>query len=338
MTDVVDGFIELFQGRTDAIGTEEGGCFRPGPPFEGNLYYWKETVERHLKGIVPIGVYPMVPFPVVQLDPNDAPPDELTIPRADIIGAEWRVRWGCIDFDEGDEPSFVYARNVHAVLGEFGITAWIERSRSKGYHVWCFADEWVPARTMRRALLAACQIVGAPTKEINPKSEELKEGQLGNYLRCPYPGGLRNAHTLHASSRRVMLDEQGNFYLLHTFVEQALASRTNASALEQVAALFKPKPRPLNNRKVDDDIQNADVDAIKRLSGLAHTIWKDGPKEGADRSTTLWKLATLLHEDGNHTFPEALELMNDADQRWGKHHDKGHPEYVELTLEKAWYA
>jgi hypothetical protein len=327
MTDkVVEDFASLFQGRMDAFGTEEGGCFRPGPPFEGNLHYWKETVERHLKGIVPIGVYPMVAnYSRLHMRPNTD------------IDPMWEVRWGAVDFDEGDEPSFVYAKNVHAVLGEFGITAWIERSRSKGFHVWVFVHDWVRAGLMRHALLAACQLVGAPTKEINPKQVELKEGQLGNYVRAPYPGALTSRPN-GADARRVMFDPyMKSVYTLGAFVALAILSRTNAGKLEQVAALFKEKPRTFNNHKVDDDIQNTDVDAIKRLSGLAHTIWKDGPKEGADRSTTLWKLATLLHEDGNHTFPEALELMNDADQRWGKHHDKGHPEYVELTLEKAWY-
>ena len=138
--EMVEAFGFLFRGRLDVYGTEEGGADRD------DTESYSTRIQNHLLGVRPMGVYPMVDHP------NDG----------------WVVTWGCVDFDEGDLPSWVHAVNLQAVLHTFGITAWIERSRSKGYHVWVFLKGWTEAALVRRALLAACQIVDAPTKEINP--------------------------------------------------------------------------------------------------------------------------------------------------------------------------
>ena len=136
-------FANLFEGRTDTYGAEEG---------RAELAVGVEYIDRideHLNGERPVGIYPLM-----YIEPDG-----------------WCVRWGCVDFDEGDEASWVHACNLHAVLSELSVTAYVERSRSKGYHVWVFSSDLVPAHVMRRALLGATQIAQAPLKEINPKTE-----------------------------------------------------------------------------------------------------------------------------------------------------------------------
>jgi hypothetical protein len=53
----------------------------------------------------------------------------------------------------------------------------IERSRSKGWHIWVFASHPVTAKAMRRALKVAYAAIELPAKEANPKSETLNVGQ-----------------------------------------------------------------------------------------------------------------------------------------------------------------
>jgi hypothetical protein len=306
MPDIADQFAELFQGNAAAVGTEDGGCWRFGQRPDGSWGNgsWRLSIDQHLTGEdEPVGVYPMCLMTV----------DSDSLPMYD----GWVVHWGCIDFDEGEEASWIHAGNVHRMLAVYNVTSWIERSRSKGYHVWVFAQEWVPAQLMREALLAACQTVGAPTREINPKQTELAEGQLGNYVRLPYPGWLGDSIVDDAQGRRVMVASYDRIgcYSLDEFVSEALAKRTDVEALERLAALYKPPVKPIAHR---DWSTTYDGPAADRLIGKARIIWEHGPLEGSDRSDTLWKLARYLREDGRHTQAEAFELLVDADARWGK--------------------
>lgn len=300
----MDLFIDLFQGNRAAIGTELGGCARLTPE-----QIWSDQVRFHLEGTAPpIGVYPLV-----------------FVPRG------WFVHWGCVDFDEGEAFSRIHAQNLQLILNHFGITGWVERSRSKGYHVWVFAQNWTPAKLMREALLAACQLVDAPTKEINPKSIELPEGSLGNYVRLPYPGHLGGSYD---PTRRVMLDGEKPWPLA-TFVNTAHAKRTAAVQLEKLAAFYAP-PRPPIRRR-DWEKSELTGRAIDRLVGKARVIFDQGPFEGSGRGHTLYKLACYLREDGRHTREEALELVRDADARWGKFHLRPDCEIrLQSVIDEAW--
>lgn len=169
-----EDFMSLFEGRPDAVGTEEGGALRR--PADAMPWWWSAQISKHLDGTAPCGVYPLVPDVAPQVTPM------------------WLVKWGCIDFDEGDTESWTHAWNVHEVLHQLGVASWVEKSRSKGYHVWVFLQDWMEARLVREALLGACQVVDAPTKEINPKSVGFDDpATLGNYVRLCYPGGLSDA-------------------------------------------------------------------------------------------------------------------------------------------------
>ena len=224
--DVKGTFKVLFDGSRLALGAEEGGCLRIEQPW-----MWSQFIEAHLTGEgEPVGVYPMV--------------------YGSVSGGEgWLVKWGCIDIDEGEQESQRHAKNLFLVLQTFGVTGWIERSRSKGYHVWTFADRWVPAGTMRTALLGACQIVDAPSGEVNPKQPRLKEGQLGNYVRLPYPGHLGHAHGLQMQMRRVMVDPAQLLPIgLPGFVSRAFGGRCGSGPLEALADAYVAPQPPIARR------------------------------------------------------------------------------------------
>ena len=126
MTDeeVLKEYINLFRGRGDCYGSESGGCVRE--PLTVDVF------RNHLGDGPSIGVYPAVP--------TDS--DSICV-------------WGCSDIDIEDIDA---AKLLKRTLESAGINAWIERSRSKGYHVWVFADGVVSAEDMRRMLLVAHQV------------------------------------------------------------------------------------------------------------------------------------------------------------------------------------
>lgn len=299
--DLAAHFASLFRGRTDAYGTEEGGCLRVSDQVR-----WTQVVETHLHGDTPVGVYPLM--------------DDDTV---------W---WGCVDFDEGDEESWVHSQNLLNVLATLGVVAWVERSRSKGYHVWVFAQEAVPAALMRTALTAACQIAQAPTREVNPKQTSranLQKG-YGNYVRLPYPKGH--------DWRRVMVDTEGEPISLEEFVSHADPMRTKTDTLKYLAELYEapaPKPIPILPFEYTPDSE----DLTRRMDGLTFTIFKDGPfsehGEKGDRSGTLWKLAKRLYEHG-YAAESALTLVRDADERWGKFIARGDDYRLEDMIHKVY--
>jgi hypothetical protein len=291
-------FAALFEGRRDAYGTEEGGC-----RWATDSDIYEVLVDRHLETGPCLGVYPQT--------------------------AEGVVHWGCVDFDEGDEKSRIDAVNLTTALAQLGVVGFIERSRSKGFHVWVFADGWVPAPLMRKALMGACQLVEAPIKEVNPKQESLPEGSVGNYVRLPYPGNGN-------PGRQVVIDESdGSDLDVETFVSLAEHSLVTPSMLEPFAELYVPPvaPPPPKRVWVDDGRK-----PTEKLSGLAFTIYKDGPLDGSDRSDTLWKLCSLMREEcPDLTFHEALDLLVDADRRWGKFSRRANGEQqLAKMLSKAW--
>ena len=153
MNDAIEEFMELFQGRTDAYGTWEGGSVKEPINYK--------SFAQHLYGENLIGIYPLL--------------DNST------------VRWGCSDIDVNEID---LARNLQLALQLKGIPAFIEKT-VRGFHVWVFASEPVQAAVMRRAFLSAHEAINLVAKEVNPKQEKAKE--LGNYVRLPYPAGMVEA-------------------------------------------------------------------------------------------------------------------------------------------------
>jgi hypothetical protein len=291
-------FIQLFEGRIDVWGALHGEC------MYGDVTV--ENYERHLhQPNSSLGIYPLIQD---RYGLGEVWADRLGGPVGDNF-----VKWGCTDIDDKADPEACWplALNLQKALGALGITAWIERTKGKGYHVWVFADEWVPAIVMRRALLVAHQLAGVAPTEVNPKQVDAgARVRYGNYVNLPYPHGWQETR------KRAVVGDNLNVGLLSLdiFVEAAWQERTDFDTLHAAAKLYvePPKQAVVVDRPVELD------DAIKsKLSGLAWTIFKDGPLAGRDRSGTLQRLAFLCAEGGLQPG-EALAVVKDADARWGK--------------------
>lgn len=219
----------LFQGRTDAVGADHGGCVRINGEDD-----FVAALNGHLLGTEGMGAYPTGPD-----------------------GTTW---WGCVDIDTDD---LGLARNIVRLLDKLGVTAWLERSRSKGWHVWVFASAPVPAATMRRALLAVGQILKADLPEVNPKQETLADGSVGNYVRLPYLG----AEVELPQRQVVVFPDNLEPIPLKLFLRQALGSRTTPAALARAADLYRPPAPPAPVATEPTEIAHADRYVRAALEG-----------------------------------------------------------------------
>lgn len=280
MDEITQNFIRLFRGRGDVYGAEEGACVKA--PLTLDVF------TNHLFGDQPIGVYPMVPY-------NDS----------------WYTVWGCSDIDVEDHAG---AMSIRDALNSAGVHAYIEKSRSKGYHVWVFATEPVPAVDMRRMLLAAHQVADYPAREINPKQETLASTkQYGNYVRLPYPQCI----DVSTNRRRIINDDQTPVHITE-FIAHATANATEPATIKRLADYYKP---PKVNATINTDYVPCEslAEAMRKLSPLGKVIWRDGPLEGGDRSRTLTKLGHECVRCGLNPS-ETKVVITDADLRWGKYH------------------
>jgi hypothetical protein len=152
-------FREFFTGLTNAYGTYD--------PTSGSARQVKGPVTdkvllEHLKGQKPYGVYLLV---------------------------KDRTRAIAVDFDTRSQlaPMEFVARAKH-----YGISAYIERSKSKGYHAWIFLEEeGVLSRKARLVVHHILDEIEAPDTEVFPKQDVLHNNTpYGNFICAPLFGAL----------------------------------------------------------------------------------------------------------------------------------------------------
>ena len=274
MNDGVEVFMDLFGGRTDAYGTWEGGSVKADVAYS--------TFAKHLYGQELVGIYPLT--------------DNST------------VKWGCTDIDV-DEIDL--ALNLKTAFEIKGIQSFVEKTR-RGYHVWVFANDWIPAPIMRRAFLAAHEAVKVPAKEVNPKQEEATG--LGNYVRLPYPNGINEM----PENRYVLSEATLEPISLKEFLTEAKQTRTSINLLRPLAELHKPRKRAsLDVTSIRLDVQ----EALDYVSPYVATVWRNGPVGNLDRSNILCLLVHKMREYGT-PMNHAYTILVDADKRWGKFHNR----------------
>ena len=161
-------FKSVFRGREDAYGTEQNGKY-----IKIDKELSDAVLQNHLQGKTRIGQYPLAP------------------PILDGTGVYWAV----VDIDERVLQDAI---DVRSSLAELGIEAYIERSKSKGHHVWIFFSKPVLAREARAILAYAVDGAGY---ELFPKQERLNSNGYGNYVNLPLYGVLNGN-----SDKTVFLD------------------------------------------------------------------------------------------------------------------------------------
>jgi len=257
---------------------------------EGEPYV--DAIRVHLDEWPPIGVYPL--FRKEHQRTN-----------------EWMVNWLAVDLDEG-EPDLIHARNLQLLLSKFSITAYIEQSRSKGYHVWVYLRRPVPAMLGRQAMLAACYLVDVPTREVYPKQTELEGKGFGNCLRLPYPASRDGR----GPARQRMVNADGRAIPRQDFIDEAWETRATPFVLHHLHSLHQET----HDQKVNDYLDSEGIGAIQGREGdgfryIAREIWDGNIQE--DRSAAMYAFACSLFRQ-RYSGTAVLEWLGLLDERLGK--------------------
>jgi len=152
-------FKHYFTGLTHLYGTYD--------PVSGETHQVKAPVTdnvifKHLIGRQPYGVYLLV---------------------------KNRTRALAVDFDD---DSIFYPMEFIARAKHYSILAYIEKSKSKGYHVWMFFEEQgIIAHKARLITHHILSEIDQPNIEIFPKHDELNTStHYGNFINAPLFGAL----------------------------------------------------------------------------------------------------------------------------------------------------
>jgi len=218
---LTDRFQRLFTGRRDAWGAEHGESLKQG--VEQKNYF------LHLIGHTPLGIYP--------------------------LRDDGTCVFGAIDIDRED-PQLV--RKIYEELWNIGLKqVFIERSRSKGYHLWIFLSELVEARKIRWLLSAALNTLDIQA-EVFPKQDALREGEIGNYINLPYVGGLKQV-----PERRVIIDPNTFEPIpLADFLDTADRMRVHPEVIEAILEELPPIPPKPEAPDKPRAIPDVDVHAL----------------------------------------------------------------------------
>ena len=152
-------FRSFFSGLSNVYGTYDPTT---GRSWQVKRKVTNDTILAHLKGKRPYGVY--------LLDQD-------------------RIRAIAADFDDSD--SFPPVEFVNAAR-HYHLPAYIETSKSKGFHVWIFFNNnGVKASKARLVVKNILEEIEYPQTEIFPKQDFLdNRASYGNFINAPLFGGL----------------------------------------------------------------------------------------------------------------------------------------------------
>ena len=81
----------------------------------------------------------------------------------------------------------------------------LERSKSKGYHGWCFFDAPVEAVKVRIVFESILEELGIRC-ELFPKQDEVLDNQFGNFIFLPLFGGdVKNGRTVFVNNKNEII-------------------------------------------------------------------------------------------------------------------------------------
>jgi hypothetical protein len=106
------------------------------------------------------------------------------------LAGKYRVGTYLVQLD-GRTPFLVFdvdvqrkslVRRILRRLRNREVTAYVERSKSKGFHIWIFFDEPLPAAEARKFATLVLNGMDPSKIEIFPKQDEVKDRGLGNCI------------------------------------------------------------------------------------------------------------------------------------------------------------
>ena len=210
-------FQGLFTGLRNVYGTYN---VKTGRVRQVKKPVTEEVIRAHLTGKRSYGVYLLAGDKTCALA-VDFDQNELSVPIVFVAGAK-----------------------------RYEVPAYIETSKSKGYHVWIFFEE--SGVSARKARLVACKILadmGKPRIEVFPKQDRLTEGvSYGNFINAPLFGTLtpkgRTVFVDPAEPTKPYPDQWELLAGVQRVTELKLdAIIRNCNLIKQTPAIKKPKSK-----------------------------------------------------------------------------------------------
>jgi len=212
---MVNIFRSLFFGQPDVYGTYDSTT---GRARVVKARVTDKVIWSHISGIQPYGVFLLV---------------------------KDRIRAIAIDFDTKIRmtPADFVFRSKH-----YSISAYIERSKSKGYHCWIFFNEsGVLARKARLVVNHILEDIQAPDVEVFPKQDALDANvRFGNFINAPLFGRLA------AKGKTVFIDLKTFKPYPNQWEVLGSVNRVSESTLDEVIELNDlsiPTYSPLKNNR-----------------------------------------------------------------------------------------
>lgn len=247
------------QGRGDVYGTYDPADKKRS--WQVKAPVTKSVIVNHLLGHRPYGVYLL---------------------RSDTVVA------AAVDFDHEDtKPPAEFVRRMAAV----GITAYVERSKSKGYHVWVFfVPEGVKARAFRALARGVLYRMGCSDVEVFPKHDAITSPTFyGNFINAPLFGALvEKGRTVFVDESFVPFPDQWTFL--------AGVRRMGAPDLDAACSRMGCLAAPAAPRIDIPASSSRTASAGFSLMPCAHRMLTEGVKE--NQRAACFRLAAQLRKAG----------------------------------------
>ncbi|MBW1786728.1 MAG: hypothetical protein JRK53_08960 [Deltaproteobacteria bacterium] len=251
-------FRSCFPGLTHVYGTYDPDS---GHARQVKAHVTDEVILAHLRGRRPYGVYLLV---------------------------KDRIRAIAVDFDTNDTlpPTGFVTRAKH-----YGISACIERSKSKGHHAWIFFEECgVPAFKARLVVNHILHEIEESETEVFPKQDAL-DGNLryGNFINAPLFGALV------PKGKTVFVDPNtfAPFADQWAFLEST--ERAREDLLDEIIEINKLFTPPRENRR-SSSVRSGGERRGFGLPSCARKMLRDGV--GREQRVSCFRLAVNLKKLG----------------------------------------
>jgi predicted ArsR family transcriptional regulator len=275
----IDKFISLFKGRKDCYGLQK---FCMKEPLSHELYL------AHIEGKQRIGVYPLH--------------------NGDGSGPGQWASWIAADIDDGD---FNKALKLHERLEVLGISSYIERSKSKGYHVFTFFNKDIEALKLRLVWKMLLDDLGFKC-ELFPKQDKSDESGYGNFINLPLFGGdVSNEKTIFVDSKGLPL-----------FITPEELSQIVVNDIKLVEQIIEDNNLKETSDVIRDYIQTPSLVGSSKLE-MSPCVKRiiDGEVKAGQHNEAWFRLAIYYKEKGTPRV-EATKILLE----WNKKNKNNNPE------------
>lgn len=173
-----------------------------------------EIYKGHVDGTKRIGVYPLH--------------------NGDGTGPGGWAKWIAADIDDKD---FKKALNIKQRLDILGIEAYIERSKSKGYHIFSFFNKDIEAYKLRLVYNMVLDQLGIKC-ELFPKQDEVKDEAFGNFINLPLFGA-----DIH-DDKTVFIDDKEEV-IMSTVADLHEIKINDVKVIEEIVELNRLERKPV---------------------------------------------------------------------------------------------